>query len=171
MKYIICVIIGLMVITILGCDSSNSSEGNNARFEVYIGEQDTLSGEYILRDKPVFTDEDIKSYEWDMQIIKFKQEYLDQLDVPNIKDKYYIGGSRLLGTQASDKFYIYINDELIYDGFFMQSMVSSFYPIGAVIFDVKDGIQIRHNDIIGGKTKDLRYDGRIKDVMKTKGLF
>ncbi|MCD5414429.1 MAG: hypothetical protein LR001_05435 [Clostridiales bacterium] len=106
-----------------------------------------------------------------MQIIIFKNEYLDQLDVCNVEDKYYIGGSRLLGARPRDKFYVYINDELIYDGFFMQSMVSSFYPTGAVVFDVINGIQIKYNDIIDGKTEDLRYDSRIKELMKKKGLL
>lgn len=163
----------VIVFIVSGCSKSNVNDDSTAdRFEVYIGDKANISNEYVIRDKPIFTDSDIKYYDWDKQKIVFKDEYLEQLNVPFIEDKKYIGVSRLLGTCSLDKFYVYINDEMIYDGFFAQSMLSSFLPQGTIISDIDDGISITYiNSRNDNDLRDSRYDERILKLLEKKDLI
>ncbi|PKM95610.1 MAG: hypothetical protein CVU84_02065 [Firmicutes bacterium HGW-Firmicutes-1] len=160
----------LVIVMISGCSRRNNDDSTGDRFKVYIGDTTDLSSEYVIRDKPIFTDNDIEYYDWDNQKIVFKDEYLEQLDVPFVEEKRYIGGSRLLGTSSIDKFYVYVDDELIYDGCFAQSMLSSFLPQGAIISDINDGVYIKFVNLCGDQL-DKRYDERILKLLEKKALI
>ena len=157
----------LTVVFLNGC----STNRDNGKLEFYLATQWNDNSEKLTTyDQPLFTDSDIKSYNWKTHEIIFKEEYLKKIDskISNSKeDGNFIGGSRLLGTSSRDRFVMKINDEIIYTGYFHQSMLSSFYPVGIVIIDSENGIIISCNKL----EADKRSDERVYKVLKNKKLL
>ena len=177
MKKIICVIILSLIITTIVQGCYRKPETGN--LEIYLAQVDESNDKnLIINEEPLFTDKDIKQYIWETHQIIFTDEFVKKLDFNrNSKDKsdnplipkgvIPKGGSVLLGTTQSDRFVMIINNERIYEGYFKQSIVSSFFPPGAVITDYKDGIMIGFNDFVD----DMRSDERIYNLLKDKNLI
>jgi hypothetical protein len=161
----------ILCVTLLqGCTNSSKDMG----FEVYLGKvYGTNVENYSISEKPLFTDADIQTYDWNTHEIIFDKDFLDKLKAKNNNDdtKMYIGGSKLFNTGLMDKFIVYVNKELVYEGFYMQSVLSSFYPVGATMVDLEDGIQITFNDIEGSNVIDKRDDQRIYNILKQKNII
>ena len=164
-KIILLLVILLQVCFIVSCESSTANKLNKVTIEFYNAvEKEAFSEEYIISKEPLFTGEDINYYEWNTHTIVFKDEFLSQQknNDKNIK----IGGSAMFGTKARDKFMVYVDNELIYDGFYNQSSLSSFFPIGAVMVDISDGVRIVFQGIQSVEPEDNRFDLRIYEALK-----
>lgn len=169
-KNILILVMLFCVLLLQGCTKSTKDVG----LEVYAGKVDSTNQKHCsISEKPLFTDSDIQTYDWKTHSIIFKKDFLNKLEAnKNSNDtNTYIGGSKLLNTNSMDKFIIYVNKEPIYEGFYMQSVLSSFYPVGATMVDLEDGIQITFNDIEGRNVIDKRADERIYNTLKEKKLI
>lgn len=163
-------IIVILLCILQGC--SNDSE--EISFEVYLGKADLSNlKKYVISEEPLFTDRDIKAYDWKTHRIIFKKEFLNQKATQKNSDetKTYLGGSKLLNTNSRDRFIVYVNKEPIYEGFYMQSVLSSFYPVGATMVDVEGGVQITFNQVEGSQVMDKRNDERIYNSLNEKKIL
>ncbi len=147
----------------------------NTNLKVYAINDFEMKDELSRKNKRLlFTDNDIEEYDWESHRITFTDEFLSaSVNNQNIGDTQkflHDGGSALLETTGRERFIIMIDDEVIYAGHFKQALVSSFYPLGAVISDINGGIII---DFIGinEPDKDIRNDERIRETLKVKGLL
>ena len=98
--------------------------------------------------KLLFTDADIQEYNWNNHEITFTKAYLESkkrhavgADEKQV-DPIITGGSKFFGTTQWDSFLVTINEEIIYEGRFQQSAISSYMPIGAILMDTDKGIKI-----------------------------
>ena len=82
--------------------------------------------------------------------------------------KPYIG-SEIFDTGNFDRFLVVVNDELIYEGYYVQSSASSYLPLGITMKDEIDGVSFAFGGIVG--SEDGRFDQRIHDAIKTMGLL
>lgn len=120
---------------------------------------------YILEDEPMFTINDIKIYEWSNHKIILDNIYFDTEKSPS-----WLGGSVILGTDSQDKFMVFVDGELIYEGYYEQSLLSSFMPFGPIMSDEADGISIDFRKADGNEV-DLRGDIRIYECLKSAGVL
>ncbi|WP_458784784.1 hypothetical protein [Vallitalea sediminicola] len=127
-------------------------------------EKEAFSDEYIVSKEPLFTGNDINYYDWSTHTIVFKDDFISQQK--NIDKDIKIGGSSIFDTNSRDKFMVYVDNELLYDGYYNQSLLSSFYPIGAVLFDLSDAVRIDFNGIKGVELKDNRSDLKMYESLK-----
>jgi len=65
---------------------------------------------------------DIEYYDWNNQTIIFKKESgIDCKPIENFEHNHQTLSS--FATTSRDKFYIYVDDEFIYDGYYAQSVI------------------------------------------------
>ena len=165
MKKIILLLVILSQICIIVSCSSKNNNVNKSSIEFYNAvEKEAFSDEYRVSKKPLFTEKDINYYDWDTHTIVFKDEFMSQQK--NIDKNNKIGGSSVFGTKSRDKFMVYVDNELLYDGYYNQTYFSSFYPIGAVMLDLSDGVRIEFHEIKGVETVDNRSDLRMYKALK-----
>jgi len=171
MKKIIYPLIVILLIVFVGC-SNNTNNLDEIRLKVYKSSIDLASGEYEIQEELLFTNNDIESINWSNQEIILKNTFLEKLNILEKDNKTYIGGSIIFSTKPSDMFSVYIDDELIYTGYFEQSFLSSFYATGAIMKDIKNGIKITYVDtVVNSQIKDKRFDERIKKVLSELELI
>ncbi len=170
---LICIIVVIVLGRVLFINLKNNIDASE--FKVYsINQQDLKDGELGKSARLLFTGNDIEMYNWKKQEIIFKADFLKKTDIQNnekTKPKQNLGtsGSDILKTKYTDRFVIIVNKEKIYDGAFSQPWYSSYYPEGAVIIDIENGINIYWNDI--NKNEDIRYDDRIYNYLKDKNVL
>ena len=165
MKKIILYFMAIMIgIFLMACDSKD----NDKSFEVYLIEYtgdnwiDNVD-EFVLSDKPLFTDEDIIEYNWSNHQIILKDEFLEKLsknnkettDTENFKNA--AGGSKLFNTVQRDYFVVVVNDKKIYYGNFKQSVLSSYMNPSAIMLDTPTGIIID----LSKRSEDVRNNKEI----------
>ncbi|WP_105616456.1 hypothetical protein [Vallitalea okinawensis] len=182
-----CVLI-LLVCIILSCKSKVDKDTKHT-IEFYNAVEKN-SDEYMVSSEPLFTDDNIDYYDWSTHTIVFKEGYIDKYkelnsnnedkstnsnsgtgvtlifheSISNTMDNNRIGGSKIFDTGSRDKFIVYIDNELIYDGYYNQSIYSSFLPIGAVMIDRSDGVRITLNPV---GVEDNRNDIRIYNALES----
>lgn len=165
MKKIISLLVILLQVCIIVSCGSKDNTVNKSSIEFYKAvENEAFSNEYIVSKEPLFTGNDINYYEWSTHTIVFKDDFISQQK--NIDKDTKIGGSSIFGTNSRDKFMVYVDNELLYDGYYNQSLLSSFYPIGVVMVDLSDGVRIDFNGIKGVEPKDNRCDLRMYEALK-----
>ncbi|MDM8534641.1 hypothetical protein QUF55_08095, partial [Clostridiaceae bacterium HSG29] len=144
---------------------------NNAVIEFYNAVPiETYSDEYIISEKPMFTGDDIEYYGWNNQTIIFKKESgIDCKPIENFKSNYQTLSS--FATTSRDKFYIYVEDEFIYDGYYAQSMISSFLPIGITMIDIENGVKIKYWALDNMDKNDERFNDRLYDALKANNIL
>lgn len=178
--------------------SWNYDHNEKHTFEVYNAVKDT-SGNFIRDEEPLFTGENIDYYDWNSHRIVFKESFIkestvavreykgDNKDTNNTesdttsevilvfdepkdsKSNATIGGSMVFNTGHQDMFMVFVDDELIYEGFYNQSLLSSFLPTGAVM---KDGLGYVWIDFrLMDSEEDHRDDSRIYDALNSLGLI
>ncbi len=127
------------------------------------------SDEYLVNELPLFTDDDIEYYDWDQQIVKFKNK--SEVKVLAMKDFEHNNQTlSSFATTLRDKFYVYVDDELIYEGFYAQSIISSFYAEGITLKDLDAGIKIEHVELVDGGN-DERLDERLYKALKANRIL
>ncbi len=174
-KKILVVLILIVAFLYIFISINGIKNSTNETLRVYaINDYESTNNVSLENKTLLFTDNDIKEYNWESHRITFTDEFLNDSDtkqnIGNTKKFLTNGGSTLLGTSGREKFIVMIDEEVIYDGYFKQSMVSSFYPIGAVISDINGGIRIDFNGI-EGLEKDIRNDKRIRKILEDKDIF
>ena len=116
----------------------------------------------------LFSHEDIRVFDWENQRIFFNSN----VDLPDLLEgsfkKPYVG-SEIFNTGNFDKFLVFVNDELIYEGYYVQSTASSYLPMGITMTDEVDGVSFVCGGIVGGE--DSRFDQRILEAIKTLDLL
>jgi hypothetical protein len=155
---------------LVGCKAEEISESKST-IEVFNAVvTNEVSNEYAISDQPLFTANDIEYYDWNKHRIVFKDmTKYSEIGSKVIKLPYI--GSELFNTGSRDKFLLYIDGEMIYEGYYNQSMLSSFMPLGIVITDEEDGISILFSYITGEEDKDKRSDVRIYEALKNNDLL
>ena len=171
MLYFMAIMIGIFL---MACDSKD----NDKSFEVYLIEYtgdnwiDNVD-EFLLPDKPLFTDEDIIEYNWSNHQIILKDEFLEKLrdnnkettDTENFKNA--AGGSKLFNTVQRDYFVVVVNDKKIYYGNFKQSVFSSYMNPSAIMLDTPTGVVID----LSNTSEEIRNSKEIYEVLKDIGIF
>ncbi len=130
---------------------------------------ESYSDEYLVSELPLFTNDDIKYYDWDNQIIIFKkQSELNLSPLDGLEHNHITLSS--FATTSRDKFYVYVDDELIYNGYYAQSPLSSFFAIGITMKDVEDGVEIEYVTL-ENNSHDKRFDKRLYNALKANGIL
>ena len=158
----ICVLVAYIIST---NDNSNKVDikfYNAVPIEMY-------SDEYLISERPLFTDDDIKYYDWEHQIIIFKKES-DQNFSPMIGLEHNHQTLSSFATTSRDKFYVYVDGELIYNGYYAQSIISSFFASGITLKDVEDGVKIEYVTL-ENNSNDKRFDKRLYNALKANGIL
>lgn len=173
-RYLILIVV-IIALRITGCVYENNvNEGDDdslvtiskSVLEVYNATRsDDLSFSYVMADEPMFTSEDIEIYEWSTHTIRLDKLYFDADRSAN-----WLGGSTIFGTDSQDKFMVFVDGELIYEGYYEQSVLSSFMPSGAIMKDEADGVSITFIGI-DESDEDLRRDERIYACLKSAGVL
>lgn len=158
-------IIGILILPLflIGC-SSNSNDAN--RIEFYILGSIEGPGEFEGK-SPIFTGDDILSYDWDTHTILFKEEFLAPLATYGPKDAVIKGGSAILDAYYPEQFAVALDGEELYRGYMQPQGYSSFMPAEPIISDVEGGIIIRG---LEGE-KDTRNNNKLYKVLKSNGLL
>ncbi len=152
--YLNIIIVLLVLMFMVGC---TKTDVDKSTIEFYILERENHEELFIKRDVPVFTDRDIKKYNWETHEITFTDEFNQGLNIDQSKDSLIDGGSVLLDVYYPSKFEIYVDDIKIYGGVFKPGVYISYCPDVAVISDIENGILIdsrygnidmRDNDIL-----------------------
>lgn len=128
----------------------------------------------ISCDAILFTGDDIKEYNWEKQEIIFKSEFLKTRDYkykPDSIDNLISGGSKLLKTKSTDRFVIFLKGKKIYDGCFPLPITSSFIPCEPAMHDIENGIRIDYYHFENGSTKDVRYNKKLYNFLKSQKLL
>ena len=161
----------LIIVMLVGWKSFTNDSSNKVDIKFYNAVPiETYSDKYIVSENPMFTGDDIKYYDWNNQIIIFKEEYeIDCEPIENIEHNHQTLSS--FATSSRDKLYIYIDDEFIYDGYYDQAYISSFLPIGITMSDIKDGVKIKYWVLDDMEKNDQRFDDRLYDALKANGIL
>jgi hypothetical protein len=161
----------VLLLLFVGCKDEElynhkiEEEKLNFTIEVYnsIDNANTSDNKRLL-----FTEQDIESYDWEEQRIYFNDNIIIPDSLSDVLKKPYIG-SEIFNTGNFDKFLIYINEELIYEGYYSQSPASSFGAMGITMCDEYDGISIVFGGIVG--SEDFRFDQRIHEALESNELL
>lgn len=181
MKYFRIVMVVIVMVTILvGCSDECSMNGT---IEVYNARQtDYVDGkyEYTLDEEPLFTIDDIASYDWETNEIIFTDDFNDILENRDDEIVDTIGGLVKLRTASQDKFYLFVDGVKIYEGHYEQTSSSSFHSLGVVMMSVEGGVRIYFGGVYNSSadantgeeikelvTIDLRNDERVKEVLES----
>lgn len=126
------------------------------------------SNDYLVDETPLFTHKDIKYFDWDNQIIIFKKTSgLDLTALTGLENNYQTLSR--FATGQRDKFYLYLDDELVYSGYYGQSMISSFFADGITMTDIENGVKLSFNS--PDNLQDKRYDSKLYEALKSQGLL
>lgn len=171
------IIIYAMVMTVLmlvGCKASGEINAEKVTIEFYnatsVEDFSSEFGEYVLDDKPMFTVDDIEYYDWDNQIIMFKStsevacESFDSFDHNNLTLSSF-------ATKSMDKYFVYVDKEFIYSGYYGQSPLSSFLPVGNTLIDIDNGVKLGYLKIDDTEGKDKRFDEKLYDALSANGIL
>lgn len=113
---------------------------------------------------------DIEYYDWNNQTIIFKKESgIDCKPIENFEHNHQTLSS--FATTSRDKFYIYVDDEFIYDGYYAQSVISSYLPIGITMIDVENGVMIKYWTLDNMEKNDKRFDNRLYNALKANDIL
>ena len=161
----------LFIFMLVGCNNFTNDGSNKVVIEFYNAvPTETYSGEYLVSEKPIFTGDDIEYYDWNNQTIIFKKESeIDCKPIENFESNHQTLSS--FATTSRDKFYIYVDDEFIYDGYYGQSIISSFLPIGITMIDVENGVRIKYWTLDSMEKNDERFDDRLYDALKANDIL
>lgn len=157
------ILITLMVI-LTAC---NKEQNNADSLEFYILRHVEGESYFVIDEKPIFTGEDILSYDWDTHTIAFNKKFLSSRNIDEIEDDIMIGGSQILGIYYPDQFAFYLNGEEIYSGYMKPQAFISFMPVGPMISDSEKGIIINNND----SENDIRDDENLYEFLKDNDLL
>lgn len=170
---VVLAILPIVIFTNLRSNTKNIDDIDASALKVFlINKQDFENGTKGEESKLLFTGKDINEYNWEKHEIIFKPEFLKKRNINFSRDnneKLNSKGSKVLGAKFTERFVFYLNEEKIYEGYFQQPMYSSYYPIGAVIEDIENGIKINWNSI--DDCIDVRNDDRILNFLKEKKLY
>lgn len=177
----------MMTVALVGCSHKDKlvekeiQKNVTYTIEVYnlnpIGSRIGEEGNYEKEDKPLFTDKDIRSVDWNGHKIYFTKAFIDSISIKDkqqlmTSDILHIGGSRLFNTSSMDMFGIYVNDELVVKGYYPpQGLASSFMAIGHVFHEEMDGVIITYSGIDPTSEEDTRDDERLIAAFKGLGLM
>lgn len=142
----------------------------NIKIECYNATHiEAYSSEYIQSGVPLFTEVDIEFYDWREHFFFFLKESALNLSVMNNLENNHQTLSSF-ATTSRDKFYLYVNDELIYTGYYSQSGLSSFYADGITMQDIDNGVLINADDNEGDNV-DYRMDDRLFNALKSNKIL
>ena len=131
--------------------------------------KDLYSDEYIVDEIPVFTQNDIEYFDWEQQIIMLKKDNDLNLKAFLIGEHNNQTLSSFATTQR-DKFYIYVEDEFVYSGYYSQAMISSFYAHGVTMKDIDGGVSIE-NIGLDSEFSDERLNDKLYKALKSNNLL
>lgn len=158
----------ILIITLTILLSACNDEKNNAdNLEFYILRHVEGSNEFVKDDKPIFTGEDILSYDWDSHTIIFMEDFLSSRRYDEIEEDIIIGGSQLLGVFYPDQFAIYLDGEELYRGYLQPQAFVSFIPGGPIISDSEKGIIINNTSI----ESDARNNKKLYEFLEDNDLL
>lgn len=167
------VIFTILVMGLLfGCDKSAH---NDKKFEFFMLRQiegDNGIMELVKDDSPIFTEDDMRSYDWDTHTIIFTEEFLADRGIIDEVDPESLlyGGSQVLGEFYPDQFAIFLDGEELYRGYLQLPLFLSFMPSGPMIFDVDKGIEIKYVGNVADKT-DPRDNENLYNFLKDRHLL
>lgn len=167
MKRTIKVFIIMFTLFILSACNNNSNSNDADRLELYILRNVKGTQNFIIDENPIFTGEDILSYEWSTHTITFKDEFIASRQINDTKEDIMMGGSKILGVYYPDQFALYLDGVELYRGCLKPPIYSSFLPMCPTISDSDNGIIIKCPD----KKVDTRYNDKIREILKNNGLL
>lgn len=157
----------LIIVTLLFILSTCNNSINADRLEFYILRSVEGSYEFIIDEKPIFTGDDILSYEWKTHTITFKEEFIELHDISETEDDIMMGGSKILGVYYPDQFAVYLDGEELYRGYINPQAFISFMPMGPTMLNSNDGITIRCID----KNSDTMENEELREFLKSNELL
>ena len=131
--------------------------------------KDLFSDEYIVDEVPVFTQNDIKYFDWEQQTIMLKNDNDLNLKAFLIGEHNNQTLSSFATTQR-DKFIVYVEDEFVYSGYYSQAMISSFYAHGVTMKDIDGGVSIE-NIGLDSEFSDERLNDKLYKALKSNNLL
>jgi hypothetical protein len=157
--------------SIISCTAENGEDNRKSTLEVY--NAIFSNDEYVIEETPMFTINDIESYDWKTHQITLKSEYIDYLNELYMNESgnelgVHIGGIERFNTNFMDKFMLYIDEELIYSGHYEQSLYSSYAVMGIVMTSTSDGVIIEYGM---NSEEDHRNDPRVYEVLESYGVL
>lgn len=173
MRNICKLIIVISILLILsGCQKTNHNAENLEMYILRHSVIDKNNSEIIKDDSPIFTGNDIKSYDWDTHTIIFTDEFLTErkVDDAEVSDSLIDGGSQILGVFYPDQFAFCLDGEEMYRGYMKPQLFISFLPSGPIISDVENGIEIKNVGNVNDKT-DPRDNKELYNFLKDKELL
>jgi len=166
-KLIISTIIICVLASYIILDYKNSSQ---IKIECYNAIPiESYSDEYRISETPLFTEEDIEYYDWKQHIIVFKEKSMLKLSrLGGLEHNHQTLSS--FATTPRDKFYLYVDEELIYTGYYSQSRISSFYAEGITMENIENGVLIK-KDIKKSGSIDNRLNDRLYNALKKNKIL
>lgn len=166
------VMILAMFLMLSGCVKTNR---NADKLELFILRHvvvDKNTAEFVKDESPIFTGEDIKSYDWDTHTIIFTDEFLEDKIIQDVAgdDSFLYGGSQILGVFYPDQFALYLEGEELYRGFLRPQLFISFMPTGPMFSDVENGIEISNVGNVVDK-EDLRDNEELYKFLKDNNML
>lgn len=159
----------LFVLSLCGCENSETTTAVTSDRLVFYNMTLNNEGEYVANESPMFTIEDVESYDWKNHVILFRKDVLEKMNTESRSFSNKVGGIKKLMTGPMDMFAIYIDDELIYEGYYGQTTISSNTVTGNVMEEVPNGVQMSY--YYSSDEKDLRLDTRIYELLEEKNLI
>lgn len=160
----------LFIIMLMGYFIYTNENSNKVDIEFYNTVPiENYSDDYLVSEMPLFTNDDIESYDWHTQLIVFKKESKVNLSPLNGIEHNKLTLSSF-ATTSRDKFYLYVDGELIYNGYYKQSPISSFFALGITMKDVEDGVKIDFNPLENSSI-DKRFDKRLYKALKVNDIL
>jgi len=164
--------IGIIVI-LMFCVSCKNAGGLDISIELFIFTDDEAISEgyesLSSNGELVFNEENIIEYNWKTHEISLKNIISDSKK--NKGSIFGDGGSTTLNTEGGDRCALVVNGEILYTGYFEQSMISSFYPTGVVVKDIQNGILIDFIKVSGSEDVDPRSNEKLNNALEKLNLL
>ena len=146
-------------------DKDNAVSYGRSENGEYVHEGLNNINDLIIQDKPILTEQDIISYNWQNHEIVLTKDYINR-NIENRKTRQIGGGSELLNTEDLDQFVIMVEGKRIYAGGFPLSPLRSQFNPEVLIEDTGNNqVSVRYL----GKSDDPRKSQIIHDVFKELG--
>jgi hypothetical protein len=147
--------------------TSACKKEDNMSLEFYRLSHLTNTNDWVLEDQPLFTGDDILSYDWQSHTITFKDDFLADRNIDEMEDDLLMNGIKCLDLYYPDQLAIYLEDQEVYRTYVEPQGFISFFPPGPMVRGLEDGLMIDCFD----PSLDSRNNKDLKAYLEKQGLL
>jgi hypothetical protein len=155
----------VLILLILMMSSCKKDDKSNLAF--YRLSHITNTSDWVLEDQPLFTGDDILSYDWNSHTITFKDDFLANKISDEVEDDFIMNGIKFLSLYYPDQLAIYLDDQEVYRTYVEPQAFISFFPPGPMVRGLEDGLIIDCFD----QSLDTRDNKDLKAYLEKQGLL